>query len=229
MSPDFPKPAGGGATAAEVWSYTTRALNSDTANAIRDAILSDANKIAGGNIDAAISTRASITGLALVDADVLTRSTLTQGQILADATPIYGARIDGNVTSRAAAADYTSSRAAKMDKIQDFLEEAFGTLTADGSEQTVKEIITTVNKLHAFIDLTNLAGGDTIVVRQFMKIKTAGTYIKYAEETYSGAQSLPMLYIQTKPAKYGIKITLQQTGGTNRTYDWQSFQERAAT
>ena len=52
--PDFPTPPGGGATAAQVWGYATRGLTEDAANAIRDAILSDATKIPGANVDAAI-------------------------------------------------------------------------------------------------------------------------------------------------------------------------------
>lgn len=222
MCPDFPKTPGGGATAAEVWGYATRSLNSDTANAIRDAILSDANKIAGARIDTAVSSRAPASeynsALAVIDSDVLSRA--PGGE--------YDTELDVPVSSRAAASEYTAGRAAKMDKIQDFLEEAFGTITANGTEQTVKEILNTVNKLHCFVDLTLMAAGDVLVVRQYMKIKAAGSPVKYAEETYSGAQTLPMLYIVTKPAKYGIKIALQQTGGTNRDYDWETFQEKAA-
>jgi len=42
---------GGGATPQEVWEYTTRNLNSDANNTIRDAILNDATKFAGAQID----------------------------------------------------------------------------------------------------------------------------------------------------------------------------------
>jgi len=229
MCPDFPTPPGGGATAAQVWGYATRQLTGDALNAVRDAIISDATKIPGANIDTAISSR----------------STLAQSDILNDATPFPGGNVDGAistrapaneydteldaaVSSRAAIADYSAARAAKMDKIQDFLEEALGTLTATGAEDTIKEILTTINKLHCFIDLTNMQAGDTIIIRQYMKIKAAGSYILYAEETFSDAQTLPMLYVVTKPARYGIKITLEQTVGTYRDFDWETFQEKAA-
>ncbi len=187
--PDFPKPPGGGVTAAEVWGYTTRKLTGIDGQPRTDLMGEDASFEAG--------------------------------------TGTRKARIDANITSRASAADYTAARAAKMDKIQDFLEEGLGTLTADGTEQTVREYIGT-GKLHAYIDLTNMAAGDTTVIRQFMKIKAAGTYIKYAEETYTGAQTLPMLHIIMKPSKNGVKVTLQQTAGTNRSYDWETFVEQAA-
>lgn len=208
MCPDFPKI--GGASAADVWGYSTRQLNADGLNAIRDAILSDATLIPGANIDAAITSRA------------------TQAQIISDATPFPGANVDAAITSRPSGVDYTTARAGKMDKIQDFIEEATGSLLMDGTEQTVKEILTTINKLHCFVDLTPMLAGDTVVVRQYMKIASAGVFVQYAEETYNDVQTLPLLYVVTKPANYGIRITIQQTGGTNRTFDWETFQEKAA-
>lgn len=224
--PDFPKPPGGGATAAEVWGYATRSLNSDAANAIRDAILSDATKIPGANVDAAISGVKAKTDLlptdpadqSLLEAEIATRAPAGE----------YNTQLDAAVSSRAAAAEYTAARAAKMDSIQQFIQEASGTLSATGAEDTVKQIDDTVNQLHCFIDLTLMQAGDTVVVRQYMKVKSGGTFVKYAEETYSDAQTLPMLYVVTKPANYGIKITLEQTAGTNRDYDWETFQQKVA-
>lgn len=136
-------------------------------------------------------------------------------------------RIDADVSSRADGADYTAARASKIDKIQDFLEDSFGTLAADGTEQTVRDY-TTTGKLHAYIDLTPMQAGDTAVVREYMKIKAGGAYVKYAEETYSGAQAVPMLHVVMKPSRYGVKITLQQTAGVNRNYDWETLVEQAA-
>lgn len=205
MCPDFPTPPGGGATAAQVWGYATRGLTEDGANIIRDAILSDAIKIPGANVDAAISGRAPASEY---DTEM--------------------ARIDVDLSSRADSAEYTPARAAKIDKVQDFTEEATGTLTATGAEDTIKEILTTINKLHCFIDMTNMAASDTVVIRQYMTIKAAGSPIKYAEETFNDVQALPMLYIVTKPARYGIKITLEQTAGSYRDFDWETFQEKAA-
>lgn len=217
--PDFPR-TGGGATAAEVWAYSTRNLSNDAANAIRDAILSDATKIPGANIDAAISGRAP-SGEYDAQLDAAVSSRAPAGE--------YDTELDAAISSRAAAAEYTAARAAKIDKVQNFQEDQTGTLTATGAEDTIRELTGTTDlKLHCFIDLTAMQAGDTIKVRQYMTIKSAGSPIKYAEEEYSGVQALPMLYVVTKPAKYGIKITLEQTAGTNRDYDWQTFTEQAA-
>ena len=227
--PDFPSPPGGGATAAQVWAYGTRGLTGDAANAIRDAILSDATKIAGANVDAAVSSRSSHAAAAIWS--VATRAITDKAGfgLASQGFPFTnpGAPVDlANVQQ--ALSPTGTGREAKVDKIQDFVEEAFGTLTATGAEDTIKEILTTINKLHCFIDLTAMLAGDTIVVRQYMTIKSAGSPIKYAEETFSDVQALPMLYVITKPARYGIKITLQQTAGTNKNYDWETFQELAA-
>ncbi len=229
--PDFPTPPGGGATAAQVWAYGTRGLTGDAANAIRDAILSDATRIPGANVDAQVS-------LVKAKTDNLPASPAPAAE--------YDTELDAPVSSRSPSSEYDSvlatlaayvdeletrlsvTRAGNLDKIQDLIEEAVGTLTATGAEDTIKEITAIVNKLHCFVDLTAMQAGDTIVVRQYMKIKAAGTFILYAEETYSDVQALPMLYVVTKPAKDGIRITLEQTGGTNRDYDWQTFQELAA-
>jgi len=120
--------------------------------------------------------------------------------------------------------DGRSARKSVLDRLLASTEPIEGTLTADGTEQTVVEETGTLEfKLDGYIDLSNLASGDTVVVREYMKVKSNGSYVKYAEETYSGSQPLPLLHIITKPARYGLKITLQQTSGTYRSFDYQFF------
>lgn len=241
--PDFPR-TGGGATAADVWGYGTRGLTGDAANAIRDAILSDATKIPGANVDAAISGRAPAseydTEMARITANVATEAKqdtidtvvddvkLKTDNLPASPAPAneYDTELDAAISSRSPVSEYDTEMALTA-KIQDFAEDSLGTLSATGAEDTIRES-TDEGKLHCFIDLTAMQAGDSITVRQMLKIKAAGSYIKYAEETYADVQSLPMLYIVTKPSKHGIKITLEQTAGTNRDYDWETFIEKAA-
>ncbi len=136
--PDFPKI--GGASAAEV----AAAILIDPAT----------DKIDGSNVDATVSSRGT--------------STLTQAQIISDSTPFLGASVAGIKTKTdnigasvalesggniAAVKDKTDLIPAdittqldtnipaiqsKAAKIQDFLEEGNGTLTADGTEQIVR-------------------------------------------------------------------------------------------
>jgi hypothetical protein len=96
-----------------------------------------------------------------------------------------------------------------------------GTLTANGTEQTVFE---TAEKgaFEGWIDLANMASGDTTVVNIYVKTKTDGAYRLYDSASYSGAQAAPALHIIDVAAK-GFKVTLRQTAGTYRTYDYQIF------
>lgn len=99
------------------------------------------------------------------------------------------------------------------------------TLTADGTEQTVVEM-TTLGELEGWIDLANMAGGDTVVIKSYARIKSGGTYRLHASATYTGVQSSPALHVAKLPARHGLKITLQQTAGTNRDFDYTFFRRR---
>ncbi|MFH0850280.1 MAG: hypothetical protein V1924_05005, partial [Candidatus Bathyarchaeota archaeon] len=66
----------------------------------------------------------------------------------------------------------------------------------DGTEKTLVEITDVkVAEVEAWLDLTPMAGGDTIVVKYYRKVKVAGAYVVYASETYTGAQAVPMVKI----------------------------------
>jgi hypothetical protein len=96
------------------------------------------------------------------------------------------------------------------------------TITMDGTEKVlVEKTDGVVALLEGYVDLSNMAGGDTIIIRQYMKIKTGGDYVKYAEETYIGAQAIPLVHISAKPANIAIKVTAEQTAGVNRSLDCQ--------
>lgn len=101
---------------------------------------------------------------------------------------------------------------------------AEGTLTADGTEQTVVEY-TKLAVVHGYIDLQNMQTGDQVVIRAYVKFGPGKPYKKYAEETYTDAQSLPALYVLPRLTVYGIKITLQQTAGTYRDFDYMFVKE----
>ena len=240
---DFPKKG----KPEDVWTYATRNLNDDTNNIIRDAVLSDATKIAGANIDAQISTRAAPSDI-LADPDDKVDGSLIDASIAARATPadiltntenkLDGSKIDATISSRStvAASDILAG-ATKIDgdRINSSLVDdapVEGSNVADGNEMTVVEkdysALPKVCRLEGSIDLTGLAGGDTVIARQYIQIKSSGDYVKYAEETYSGAQSTPLLKIDTHWARYKIKVTLQQTAGVNRTYDYQFFTKKQA-
>lgn len=120
---------------------------------------------------------------------------------------------------------YTAARSGYLDNIIKDIEDAVGTATMDGNENTIREFTSLTQRMDCYLDLANMASGDTIVLRQYMKIKSGGSYRMFGMETYVGAQAAPLVYLELKPAKYGFKITLQQTSGTNRNVDWQTYKQ----
>jgi hypothetical protein len=97
-----------------------------------------------------------------------------------------------------------------------------GTLTADGTEQLVAEL-DAIGSLEGWIDLANMASGDSVTIKVYVKMKSGGTYRLYDSSNYVGAQANPALHTIELPTIYGIKITLQQTTGSYKTYDYTFF------
>ena len=92
---------------------------------------------------------------------------------------------------------------------------------ADGTEQIVYERSTNTYPfvfLEGTIDLSNLAAGDTVVIRKYIRNTAGGTLRTSERGIYTGAQEETMLRIHDNTSQYGIRITLQQTAGVNRTY-----------
>jgi len=100
-----------------------------------------------------------------------------------------------------------------------------GTVVADGTEQVVVET-RTPGRVMGYIDLQEMAPGDTVVIRQYIRVRPDGAFKKYAEESFSGAQDVPIIYIRPKEsANNGIRVTLQQTAGVMRSYDFHFLRE----
>lgn len=95
-----------------------------------------------------------------------------------------------------------------------------GSITMDGTEQTLVEV-TTARSVDGYLDLSPMQNGDEIVIRLYGKIKSDGEYRLYDDAKIAGAQPKPLFYIHRRPTRYGWKITIQQTAGTYRTFDYQ--------
>jgi hypothetical protein len=100
-----------------------------------------------------------------------------------------------------------------------------GTIITDGTEQTVVEY-TRVGRIMGSIDLSNMASGDTVVIREYMRLKPDGEFKIYDFDSYNGPQTeKPIIYIKPKESDYGIRITLQQTTGTFKSFDYNFLEE----
>jgi hypothetical protein len=224
MCPDFPA-GGGGATAAQVWGYAARQLTGITGQPRTDLLGENADFEAGtgtrkARIDATISSRSShaaadIWGVATRQITAITGTPRTD-LLGEDATFEAG----------------TGARKARIDRLANipaFETPVEASVVMDGTEKTlVEKTDNKIGLLDGYVDLTPMAGGDTIIVRQSMQVKAAGAYVKYAEESYAGAQTIPLLHIVTKTAKDKIKVTAQQSAGTNRTLDVQFYRQLQA-
>lgn len=96
-----------------------------------------------------------------------------------------------------------------------------GTVTADGTEQTVDTISNGGVYVWA-VDLSNMASGDSVTLRVKDKVLSGGSAVLAFEETYTGAQAVDWVCSEPIAAAHEITFTLEQTAGTNRQYAWST-------
>jgi len=100
---------------------------------------------------------------------------------------------------------------------------AEGELRADGSEQTLIRV-EYISKIMGYVSLSSIEEGDEVVIRQYFKI--GNVYLLYEEETYTGDNIEPLVYITPKEGD-GIKVTLQQTKGSYKVFPYKFFEVKA--
>ena len=100
-----------------------------------------------------------------------------------------------------------------------------GTLTADGTEQIIYEVTPTVTLVPDSItmSLINMAADDRLTINMYAKLKSGGVYELIDTQDYGDAKDIPAINITGQPNRYGWKVTLQQTAGINRDYDWERY------
>jgi len=98
-----------------------------------------------------------------------------------------------------------------------------GTVTVTATETTIFETnVVNPAMLFGYVDLSNMASGDTFVFRTYVKID--GTNYRKADEvTLSGAQSTPVLKIVTSfvSSVCTFKLTGQRTAGVDRSFAYR--------
>ncbi|GAJ12326.1 unnamed protein product [marine sediment metagenome] len=81
-------------------------------------------------------------------------------------------------------------------------------------------------RVMGYVDLYNLTPGDRVVLREYMMIKKGGEYRLYAEAPYENEQGEPLVYVESKVSRYGIKVTIHQVAGDSRVVDFQFFETK---
>jgi len=106
---------------------------------------------------------------------------------------------------------------------------ASGTQTATiNTEHTLRDETGSEGKvLDAIIDLGNMVSGDTTEIRVYVKTLTGGTLRRAYYQKFVGSQDdeaaikSPIVYVPAITATTEWKLTLKQTVGTGRNYDWK--------
>ena len=108
------------------------------------------------------------------------------------------------------------------------LEETGGSLTTDGTEQNVY-----INNAPAGIyepkwfniNFTNHTATETVVLRTYYRNVTGGAWVRDDLETFIGVPGNLLIWIQLQPTRFGCRVTIDKTAGTNRAYVWEVFYE----
>lgn len=143
--------------------------------------------------------------------------------VWSDSTKAAGANLDAAVSSRSSHSWDPDGVIPSSGTVQtDPADPTTGTLSADGTEQTVFTMSpATAGTAHYYLDLANMASGDTVVVREKADVDNGGTFTVFSSTTYSDAQTESVVGPSTDFLAHStvpFRVTLEQTGGTNRSY-----------
>ncbi len=110
------------------------------------------------------------------------------------------------------------------------LEETGGTLTTDGTEQTIytnNAPASIFKPVSVAIDFTAQTITETVVVRVYYRIVGGAGLILQDQVTFAAAQDpdLKIIDLQDLPSRYGVQVTIEKTVGTNRAYPWTASYE----
>lgn len=99
----------------------------------------------------------------------------------------------------------------KLEKI------AEGSISADGTEQELFSS-SSPRVYHGFLDVSGMQAGDTVVLKYYVVVQSGGGWKLLDKLTLTGAQDSPAVPLARIFSYYGVRITLQQTAGTYRTF-----------
>lgn len=94
-----------------------------------------------------------------------------------------------------------------------------GTLTANGSEQTLSTQ-TIATRYQTMVDLSAMVNGDTVILKIKVKCLTGGSAIQMYSAVYANVQANPLVALPEVNSLFSYAVTLQQTTGSNHNYDW---------
>jgi len=96
-----------------------------------------------------------------------------------------------------------------------------GSQLTNGTEQQIVNI-TSLNHFAAYIFTNAMQSGDRLTVRVFVLDDQGAITRKYLDVELIDVQVTPAVFIPFVPANQ-YRITIQRTGGTDRTYNFSVF------
>jgi len=121
-----------------------------------------------------------------------------------------------------------------LEQLYDLVDQLFNlgrvgdTITTDGNEQTIFIIDNPdfpFKPIKLLLDTTNHGAGETISVRQYLRLKEGGDYIEFMTTELAAAQSPIGVNFDLFPNTFGIKLTIEKTAGANVAYDYEVYME----
>ncbi len=105
------------------------------------------------------------------------------------------------------------------------LTETGATVTTDGTEQTlyVNNSPTGVfSPKIVQIDFTNQTAAETVVIKEYYRIKSGGALVLIDEVTFVGVQDPLLKNIKLEENRFGVQVTIEKTAGVNKDYDYEA-------
>ena len=108
------------------------------------------------------------------------------------------------------------------------LEETGGTITTDGTEQNVY-INNAPGGIYVprwfNINFANHTVTEAVTIRVYYRNVDGGGWVQDDSQGFVGVPVNLLISVQLKPARYGCRVTVEKTAGTNRAYVWEVFYE----
>lgn len=95
-----------------------------------------------------------------------------------------------------------------------------GTQTATLATEHTLATSTTGKTYVLVVDTVNLVNGETLELKLYTIVLSAGTERLAYYATYTHLQGEPVKYSVPVPANISLKATLEQNGGTGRAFPW---------
>lgn len=108
------------------------------------------------------------------------------------------------------------------------LEETGGTITTDGTEQNVyiNNAPGGIYEPRWFnINFANHTVTEAVTIKVYYRNTAGGGWIQDDSQAFVGVPVNLLISVALKPNRYGCRVTVEKTAGTNRAYVWEVFYE----